>query len=55
MVAALSTENPAGATGSGASGGGNLSPAVLEAVRRRDPDALGELFEACFGRVYSLA
>lgn len=45
----------AGAASVGISGGGSLSPAVLEAVRRRDPDALGQLFEACFGRVYSLA
>jgi len=43
------------AAGGSASGGGSLSPVVLEAVRRRDPDALGQLFEVCFGRVYSLA
>ena len=55
MVAALSTYGLAGGTGDGASGRAVLSPVTLEAVRRRDPDALGELFEACFGRVYSLA
>ncbi len=55
MVAALSTENTAGAAGGNTPGGGNLSPDVLEAVRRRDPVALGELYEVCFGRVYSLA
>ncbi len=54
MVAALSTAHPAGSAG-GASGEGFLSPETLEAVRQRDPDALGQLFEACFGRVYSLA
>lgn len=32
-----------------------LSPADLERVRARDPQALGLLFDACFGRVYSLA
>lgn len=32
-----------------------LSPADLERVRARDPQALGLLFDACFGRIYSLA
>jgi RNA polymerase sigma-70 factor (ECF subfamily) len=32
-----------------------LSPETLEGVRRRDPEALSELFEACFDRIYSLA
>jgi RNA polymerase sigma-70 factor (ECF subfamily) len=35
--------------------GRGLSPQTLEAVRRRDPDALGELFEIYFDRMYSLA
>ncbi len=55
MVAVPTTESPAGASGGSAPGGGGLSAAVLEAVRRREPDALGELYDACFGRVYSLA
>ena len=32
-----------------------LSASELAAVRDRDPQALGKLFDACFGRVYSLA
>ena len=32
-----------------------LSQEALEAARRREPDALAELFESCFSRVYSLA
>lgn len=32
-----------------------LSRETLEAARRRDPDALGELYDHCFGQVYSLA
>jgi len=50
MVAAPSTESPAGTTG-----GSGLPRALLDAVRRREPDALAELFDTCFGRVYSLA
>jgi len=48
-MAAPSNQGPGGSTG------GVLSAAVLEAVRNRDPDALAEMFETCFGRVYSLA
>jgi RNA polymerase sigma-70 factor (ECF subfamily) len=55
MVAALSTADPTGASGGSTPGRGVLSSDVLKAVRKRDPDALGQLFEACFGRVYSLA
>lgn len=32
-----------------------LSTAELEGVRRREPQALGRLFDAYFGRIYSLA
>ena len=32
-----------------------LTPADLEKVRARDPEALGLLFDVCFGRVYNLA
>lgn len=32
-----------------------LSRETLEAVRRRESDALAETFERCFGKVYSLA
>jgi RNA polymerase sigma-70 factor (ECF subfamily) len=32
-----------------------LSQETLEAARRREPDALAELFERCFDRVYTLS
>ena len=32
-----------------------LSRETLEAARRREPEALSQLFEQCFGQVYSLA
>jgi RNA polymerase sigma-70 factor (ECF subfamily) len=35
--------------------GSALSPEVLAGVRRRDPEALAALFDAHFGRIYSLA
>lgn len=35
--------------------GSPLSPAVLEKVRQRDPEALAALFDVHFGRIFSLA
>ena len=36
-------------------GGPGLGPEALEAVRRREPEALGEFFDAYFDRMYGLA
>lgn len=55
MVAAPSRAGLAGAAGGSDHRKGELPSAVLEAVRRREPDALARLFDTCFGRVYSLA
>jgi len=42
-------------TGDHAASGAGLSPDVLAGVRRREPDALGALFDAYVDRIYGLA
>ncbi len=46
---------PEGMSGGGPGTQAALTREVLLRVRARDPDALGQLFEACFERVYGLA
>lgn len=46
---------PEGGSGGAMGAGSPLSREVLARVRRREPEALGILFEACFDRVYGLA
>ncbi|MBU2502168.1 RNA polymerase sigma factor [bacterium] len=46
---------PEGGSGGAMGAGSPLSREVLSRVCRREPEALGVLFEACFDRVYGLA